>query len=118
MPNKYYTSTGEAFTQSQIDRKRSEAYRAKHQDNPVLWCLGCGKVANCNAHIIPQARCKQLRKTELIWHWGNFFPSCFMCNSAIENPKGEAWKKLNNIETCLKFIELNDSELYAKFTNK
>jgi len=114
--NKYEASDGTKYTQRQIDRLRSEAYRQKHQDNPSLWCEGCGQLAQCNAHIIPQARLKHIHKTELIWHHKAFFNSCFKCNSAIENPKGEAWVKLHNIDECLEFIKLHDQELYAKFT--
>lgn len=115
MANKYHTSTGEQLTQRQIDLKRSWAYGNKHNDNPQYWCEGCGARAQCNAHIIPQARCKQLGKTELIWDWDNFFPACHSCNSAIENPKGEGWKNLKNIDYCLDFIKQHDHELYMKF---
>lgn len=115
--NKYWTSDGIAFTQNQIDRKRSEAYRERYQDSLVHWCEGCGAVCQCSAHIIPQARCKVLHKTELIWSPENFFPSCFKCNAAIENPKGNAWKSLRNIDKCLTYIQLHDRELFQKFLN-
>lgn len=115
MANKYFTSNNEALTQRQIDLKRSWAYRNKQQDTPEWFCAGCGVRCQCNAHIIGQARCKQLRKVELIWHPDNFFPACYKCNAAIENPKGEAWKQLKNKDKCLEFIRLHDPELYQKF---
>lgn len=115
MANKYTTSTGEQLTQRQIELKRSWAYRNKHNDNPEYWCHGCGQRAQGNAHIIPQARCKQLNKAELIWNWDNFFPACHKCNQAIENPKGESWKKLNNRKKFMLFLMVHDRELYMKF---
>lgn len=116
MPNKYYDSEGNAWTQRQIDTKRSWAYRNKQQDNPEYWCAGCGARCQCNAHILAQSRCKHLGKTELIWNPDNFFASCYKCNLAIENPKGQAWKNLKNIDSCLSFIKKHDPELYLKFT--
>ena len=113
--NHYADSEGNVWTQRQIDRKRSEAYRIEHEKEPSFWCEGCGQLAQCHAHIIPQARCKQIKKTELIWTPANWFNSCFKCNSAIENPKGEAWKSLKNIDSCIQFIYANDKELYFKF---
>lgn len=113
--NKYECSDGERVTQRQIDRNRSEAYRKDYEENPSMWCEGCGQLAQCHAHIIPQARCKQIRKTELIWAKSNFFRSCFKCNSAIENPKGQAWRDLKNIEKYLIFMIHNDRELFNKF---
>lgn len=115
--NKYWTSDGVAYTQRQIDRKRSEAYIREHECGVTFWCEGCGQLAQCHAHIIPQARCKQIRKTELIWNKNNWFKSCFRCNASIENPKGEAWKSLKNIQTCLQFIQQHDQELFQKFMN-
>lgn len=116
--NKYECSNGEKVTQRMIDRNRSEAYRKEHEENPTYWCEGCGQLAQCHAHIIPQARCKSIRKTELIWDPKNWFQSCFKCNSAIENPKGEAWKKLKNIDRCIQFIYDHDPELFFKFESQ
>lgn len=114
--NTYLCSDGTRVTQAEIDKKRSEAYRIKYQDNPCPIDEGFReKRAKCTAHIIPQARCKQIGKTELIWDIDNMFAATFESNQAIENPKGEAWKNLKNINYCLNFIERHDPELYAKF---
>ena len=104
-------SNGERVTLTQIDYRRRKSYEQCDQ----VWCDGCGRPATCHAHIIPQARCKQLHKTELIWDRNNWFPSCFNCNLAIENPKGNEWKKLKNIDSCIQFIYEHDPELYFKF---
>lgn len=84
--------------------------------NKSINCDGCmTEIAQGHAHIIPQARCKVIGKTELIWNTDNIFLSCHKCNSAIENPKGQEWKKLKNIDKCLKFIAQHDPELFVKF---
>lgn len=114
--NKSFDSEGNAYTQLDIDRKRSEAYRDKYQSNPVFFCEGCGGRAQCSAHTIPQARLKKIGKTELIWHPDAFWPACFDSNDAIENPKSvERWSKLRNIKKCLHFMQEHDFELFMKF---
>lgn len=117
--NSFLCSDGTRVTQQQIDKKRSEAYRIKYQDNPNPIDEGFREQrAKCTAHIISQARCKQIGKTELIWDIDNMFPATFESNAAIENPKGDAWLKLHNKEYCLKFIEKHDKELFAKFESR
>lgn len=111
-----YCSDGSRVSQATINKRYYEARKEKYSGSIVFICAGCGAPCNGSAHIIAQARCKVLHKTELIWHKGNFFPACSKCNQAIENPKGKAWKSLNNIEECLAFIEMHDAELYMKFT--
>lgn len=112
----YYCSNGETVTQAEIDKRRSEAYRIKYQDNHCPIDEGFREQrAQCTAHIIPQYRCKQLKKTELIWDIDNMFAATHESNRAIENPKGQEWKRLKNIQYCLNFIEKHDLELYAKF---
>lgn len=102
--------------QDQIDKKRSEAYRDAYADKGRQVCRGCEEVpAQGSAHSIPQARCKQIHKTELIWDVDNFWPACNKCNAAAENPKGNGWKKLKNKKQMLNFIAKHDTELYMKF---
>lgn len=115
--NTWLCSNGERVNQTQIKNNRQKAYDLKRTACNTIICQGCGDTAVCFAHIIPQARCKQIGRTELIWALNNFFPSCYACNSAIENPKGQEWKALSNIEECLIVIEQNDHELYTKFQN-
>lgn len=114
--NTYLCSNGTRVTQEEINKKRGEAYRIKYQDNSCPIDEGFREQrAKCTAHIISQSRCKQIGKTELIWDIDNMFAATFESNAAIENPKGDAWKKLKNINYCLAFIELHDKELFAKF---
>lgn len=109
--NTFLCSDGTRVTQAQINERLHEAY----DQIDDCFCKGCGRVGNSHAHIIAQARCKQIGKTELIWDRDNIFWSDFACNSAIENPKGKSWKSLKNIDKCLAFIKLHDPELYTKF---
>jgi len=113
--NRYEASDGTKYTEAQIQRLLHKSYEEERNNNPSIWCEGCGGVANCHAHIIPKARCKQLHKTELIWFKGNYFRSCYRCNLALENPKGEAWFNLKNITDCLNVMQKYDPELYRKF---
>lgn len=109
--NTFLCSDGTRVTQAEINEKLKETY-AEIDD---CFCQGCGEVGNSHAHIIAQARCKHIGKTELIWDRNNIFWSDFKCNAAIENPKGEAWKTLRNIDKCIQFIYEHDKELYFKF---
>jgi len=114
-PNLYYCSDGSRVSQNKIDWKYQRAREKRYAGLSTKHCEGCGAMCNGSAHIIAQARCKVIHKTELIWNPKNFFPACSPCNLAIENPKGEAWKSLRNIEYCLEFIQAHDPELYRKF---
>lgn len=109
--NTFLCSDGTRVTQAEINVRLKEAY-SQIDD---CFCKGCGEVGNSHAHVISQSRCKQIGKSELIWNCENIFWSDFKCNSAIENPKGKAWKSLKNIDKCLAFIKLHDPELYSKF---
>lgn len=113
--NTWACSDGTRVTQKEINDNLTEAYRIKYTKGNSMTCEGCGGWADSSAHIIAKARCKQIRKTELIWNPDNFFPACFECNAAIENPKGQEWKTLKNIDQCIQFIYEHDKELYFKF---
>jgi len=116
MANMAYCSNGERVSQNTIIARYREARIRKYSYPNNLRCEGCGQPCNGSAHIIAQARCKILHKTELIWNPDNFFPACIKCNQSLENPKGQDWKKMRNIEKCLNFIEIHDAELFMKFS--
>lgn len=116
--NTFECSDGRRVTQVEIIERLHKIYSAcDKEENRIgtTYCRGCGSLALSHAHIIPQARCKKIGKTELIWQMGNWFYACFDCNAAIENPKGQDWKKLKNIDKCIKFIAEHDYELFQKF---
>lgn len=115
MANHSQTSTGERLTDAQIKTRYAASRKKKYEGSIAHRCEGCGQPATCSAHIIPQARLKQLHKAELIYDPRAYFASCYRCNAAIENPKGQEWKQLRNIQICLEFIEMHDPELYSKF---
>lgn len=115
MANYSQTSTGERLTDAQIKQRYLASRKNKYEGSIAHRCEGCGATATCSAHIIPQARLKQLHKAELIYNPKAYFPSCYKCNSAIENPKGQEWKELKNIDRCLFFILQHDPELHSKF---
>lgn len=113
--NTWGCSSGKRVTQFEIIRYRDAAYNEKSKSVDMTVCEGCGGKGVCWAHIIPQATCKNMGKTELIWHLRNIFRSCYNCNSAIENPSGSDWKSLKNIDECLSFIKVNAPVLHQKF---
>jgi hypothetical protein len=102
--------------QQAINTKYSKSLHKRYAGLPAQKCQGCGEPATCTAHIIAKARLKVIGKEHLISDPRASFPSCYACNTAIENPKGQEWKGLANIEECLAFIEQHDKELFAKFT--
>lgn len=119
--NLFECSDGTKVTQDQINYRLGVCYHNMDllMIGAIEKCEGCGYTLGLShAHIIPQARCKRLRKTDLIWCPGNIFYGCFACNAAIENPKGQEWTKLKNIQRCMQFIMENDQTLYAKFQIK
>ncbi len=101
--------------QQQINTQYSKSLQKRYAGLGKQVCKGCGEPATCTAHIIAKSRLKVIGKPELISHPKASFPACYACNLAIENPKGQAWKGLANIEECLEFIKENDPELHRKF---
>lgn len=117
--NRYQTSTGERISEAVINKRLSEAYRRKYEGETHPMCAGCGiKPAQGSAHIIPKTRLKyDLRSADLIYNPELFFAGCHDCNKAIENPKGQNWKKLCNLQECLYVIAKYDPQLYQIFMN-
>jgi hypothetical protein len=112
--NHYFTSIGERVTQSQIDRKLKVAYEYFEHAVGDEYCFGCGGQAQGHAHIVPKARCKQLRKTELIWSVENFFPTCHNCNTIAENVSSDSITELKNYERIKEFMTIHDPERASK----
>jgi len=112
---KYKTSTGEVVSQATINKERAEAY-IKY-DLGVRVCAGCGGQAQGRAHIIAQARCKSIHKTDYIWQPWNWFIACHRCNQNWEGFKGDACKKLLNYEECLQVLKEHDYYTFLKYTH-
>ncbi len=112
--NTFNCSDGTKVTQTQINNRLTRSYKRNAYIESTS-CLGCGNPAQGHAHIIAQARCKRIGKTELIWNPANYFEACNACNLAIENPKGKDWRYLKNIDHCLLFIKEHDPQLFTKF---
>lgn len=115
--NHYHTSTGERLTQDQINYRLGVMYHNADVDRlgESNLCEGCEqRPAEGHAHIIPQARCKQLRKTELIWDRNNIFNSCHSCNSIAENVSSNAITELKNYDRIKEFMTIHDPERASK----
>lgn len=116
MAIKYSCSNGEKISQSQIDTRRSAAYRRMY-DSPSQTCRGCGKVAQGTAHIVPQARAKQLGMAELCYTEDNMIPACHKCNAILENIQSEEFKQLFCYNYVIKILEKYDRERFQKATS-
>lgn len=108
----YLCSDGERVTQTTINSRRAASYR-RHDDSTV-YCRGCGGRAEGHAHIIPQARCKTLHKTELIWDPINYVKACNSCNQKIENVSAPAFTKLLCVKMCLEVFEKHDPARFSR----
>lgn len=107
---RYRTSTGELYTQAQIDVRLTKSYN----NNPYpseSHCKCCHKNrAEDHDHTLSARRCKILKKTELIWDSDNWSLSCRECHMAYESYKsGQFTKHYNFIERML-FLKEHDPE--------
>jgi len=112
--NRYHCSiTDKSYSQAQIDKNLSDTYREIYVFEPLGSCEGCGGRGVCSAHIIAQARCKQLKLTSLIWQPMNFFRSCHRCNLVAENISNKEIRNLLNFQEILYVYKLYDQERYS-----
>jgi len=106
---KYFCSNGDRVSQATIDKRRSQAYREKYSEYEPK-CEEEGVRAQCSSHIVSQARCKQLHKTELIWDKRNFYPATYVANSRWEAND----KTLKNYWKYMEVLKKLDPEGYNK----
>lgn len=113
--NSFLCSNGERVTESQIKALLTLSYKEKHCGEPTPKCEGCGNgKADDNSHIIAKSRLKQLGKTELIWDQQAYCSYCRDCHVSWESWKSGEYRKLNNIEYVLEFLQQHDQEMYEK----
>lgn len=114
MPNKAYCSDGTWFYQSTIDNRYKRAKEKKWEGvDYAPMCEACAKERGCeNDHTIAQARCKKIKKTELIWFIPNFVWSCRKCHKEWENFKSGEWLNHLNCTERLAFMKEHDPEGY------
>ncbi len=120
--NKYECSDGTFVTQVEIKKKLSETYFKIDQERQPV-CQGCGQFrALSHSHIISQARCKQLHKTELIWHPENIQFHCFndscTCHEKWEGGQPLVIVKMLDFERNMLWLEQHDPETYNKLIVK
>jgi hypothetical protein len=114
MANKYSTSSGERVSQSQIDKRRSDAYKKLYAGEPHPVCAGCNARAQGSAHLIPQKVAKDNGMADLCWSPENIVPACTRCNSLLESYKSEEVKDLFCYEQLLRVTEKYLPERYNK----
>lgn len=106
-------SDGERITESTVQARYSRALKVWYPTGAAV-CEGCGRRSIETSHIVSKARCKELRRTELIWTRENTFPSCRACHRAWEAVYGEEWKGLAGVERWLKVEQKYDPEGYER----
>jgi hypothetical protein len=113
MANKSECSDGEMITQDQIDRRLAKCHREMYigEPHPICGC-GCGERAVDNDHTIAKARCKVIRKAELIYDPDNNVPSCRKAHKEWENVKGLKWVDHANVLSRLMYLKKHDPEGY------
>lgn len=112
MANTYECSDGTRITQATIDRRYSQSREEKYQGFSVTLRCQCGEQGNDNDHTIAQRRCKDIRKTELIWNPDNYVWSCRKCHHEWENFKSGEWLRHSNSAERLAFMREHDFEGY------
>jgi membrane protease subunit (stomatin/prohibitin family) len=86
--NTYQTSNGERFTQSQIERKiteaKAKALEKQCNEHDYNFCENCGRNASNTrldcSHGISVKRAKEEGKTEQCWNVGNIEILCRACH--------------------------------------
>lgn len=111
--NKYYCSDGTRISDAGAQARYSAALKEWYPTGYAM-CEGCGARAIETSHIVSKARCKELKKTELIWTRENTFPSCRACHRAWEAVYGDDWKKLRGAKRWLKVEQKYDAEGYER----
>lgn len=112
--NRYYCSDGSRVTESQIKNRLKKLGTAYG----VCMCACCGKnISQDNDHTIAKARCKQLRKTELIWDVNNIETSCRSCHEQWESYKSGEFVRHANFEKRMDYMKIHDPEGWQKRMN-
>lgn len=113
--NKYYTSSGEAVSEATIKKRLRDAYKWAM---PKYVCECCGKNrTDDHDHTLPQAKCKQLHKTELIWDEENWSYSCRTCHNIWESYKSGIFQTHKNVVKRMLYLKKHALEEYKKRLN-
>lgn len=108
-------SNGREVSQSQINSYYRLAKIKEYEGNPFPDCQACGNTkANDCDHTIPQKRCKELNRTELIWDAKNFVPSCRKCHTEWESYGSGEFYKHRNFSERMAVVFDYDPETYIK----
>lgn len=116
-------SDGSMVSQVEIKRKTAETYDKIDLERPKF-CQGCGRwdLPLSHSHVIPQARCKILGKTELIWDQDNIRFHCFAdshsCHLKWETGNPVELIKMKDLEQNITYLEQHDPEGFTKIMIK
>lgn len=112
---KYHCSNGERVSQATIDKRRKEAYEKMAQEHSIAICGAYpDRLAKDHDHTISQARCKQLRKAELIWDTDNIEFSSREAHESWESYKSGIFEEHANVIRRMLFMKKHDPERFEK----
>lgn len=112
MPNKYFDSFGNSYTQATINKKWTET---KHGLMAKYICECCGKNQTQDPdHTISRARCKELHRVELIFLEDNISWSCRTCHMEHESYKSGKFSHHKNAYKRMVFTAIYDLEGFIK----
>ena len=115
MSTRCYLSDGTWIDSNNIRSKTKASYRRQEREDPVEYCECCGAaLADDHDHTISQKRCKELKKTELIWDPENWSRSCRRCHSEWESYKSGKFRNHKNYVKRMWFMKKHDPEGYRK----
>lgn len=111
-----WLSDGTWIDSKNIRSKLKAAYRRQEREDPSNGRCECcmARAADDHDHTISQARCKQLKKGELIWDKDNWSRSCRSCHMEWESYKSGKFKLHKNYIRRMLFLRKHDPEGYRK----
>lgn len=101
--------------QATINNKLSKLKKewALDEPNPVCECCGLRTAVDMD-HTIPQKRCKELHRYELIFDKENISRSCRSCHMEWESYKSGIFEDHKNVKQRMLFVKKYDLETFEK----
>lgn len=116
--NVFYSSDGRRHNQQQVNAQITKCYASMDEEagQKIYYCSaypGLDDIID-HDHTVAKARCKVLRKTELIWDPENIVYSSRKAHKEWESYQSGEFIKHKNFETRMAFTKLHDPEGFEK----
>ncbi len=113
MPNIYYDSEGNGYTEIEIRKKFTEAKNGCLRKY-MCEAYGFPRMAHDPDHTISRSRCKELKKTELIWTPSNWVWSSREAHLEWESYKNGKFSFHRNAHSRMMYTAIFDKEKFKK----